>query len=276
MISHPSLTSLIARGSWGGVYAGTGSAGAVAVRVVDENVIADAALVQRFAASVRRAAKLDSPHVLPIYELHHGDNTVLIVMPQCPSNLGDQPAPVDVGDACVAGLSLLRGLTAAHEVGVLHGDLNARNALIDAKNRVVLSDIGLGAALRTAEQTARLRLSELIGLAPEQVLGDATGTYTDTYAVASLLYTMIGARTIRATGGDFGSLVTSIAAGEAITPLASVSAVPAAIADVIDTGLATDPAQRFASAQSMFDALEEAARSTLGPQFVESSRFVLE
>ena len=198
LVAPIKITELLARGNWGNVYAGISGVADVAVRVVDQSRISDPTLRQRFVASIRSASMLYSSHVLPIQSLIEAADKICIVLPRCPSNLAELTTPLDTGDACVAALSLLAGLKTAHDKGVLHGDVHRRNALIDAQNRVVVSDVGLAAPLQRSEQTARFTPATWARMAPEQIRGEALGTYTDTYAVGSVLFrTAHGAAPLR-------------------------------------------------------------------------------
>jgi len=270
------LTGTIAHGAWGSVYAGTNGTLEVAVRVVDQALGTDPALVRRFVASVRTAAGLSSPHVVPVYEVIESDEQVLVIMPRCPSNLAAEAPNLSLADICVAGLGLLAGLDASHRAGVLHGDLNAQNSLIDAKRRVVTSDVGLAAPLQTTRATARLRPESWNSLAPEQLLGEALGTYTDTYAVAVVLYELMAGRSVHPVAESFAGVHARTKARTAVAPLASVSDVNAGLCAVIDRALAFDPVDRHASAATMFQALAGAAFDAFGRDFIERSRFVLE
>ncbi len=277
LLGSVELTHLIASGDWGNVYAGNLGATPVAVRVVDQARIADPVLLQRFVASIRAAAALDATHVLPIYDLIERDKQLCIVMPRCPSNLAEQQAPMDIGDSCVAALSLLAGLKTAHDAGVLHGDLNRQNALIDSQQRVVISDVGMAAPLQRTQQTARFTPATWARMAPEQIQGEALGTYTDTYAVGSLLFELLSGRHLYPKATSLAEVFRGIAEGRNPAELVDVQPlVHAGIGAVVDKALATNPVHRFATAVSFFEALAGASFTALGTNYIERSRFVLD
>ncbi|MEL7158763.1 MAG: S8 family serine peptidase, partial [Actinomycetota bacterium] len=78
---------LVDRGPWGPVWAARHDGAPVAIRRLDPNLAGDPALRERFVASVRIAAELRHPHVLPILDLREIDDFAVTVMPLCPSNL---------------------------------------------------------------------------------------------------------------------------------------------------------------------------------------------
>jgi serine/threonine-protein kinase len=276
-LSSIQLTGLIGRGDWGSVYSGTGPTGEVAVRRVDQTLAHDDAVLARFVASVRAAAQLDHPHILPIIELVECGSFALIVMPRCPTNLHEIDRPISVVDACTAGVSLLFGLQAAHDKGVFHGDLRPRNSLIDSQSRVVISDVGLAAPLQTSTRTATtLHPSAWTHRSPEQIMGGATGPYSDCYAVASIVYLLLTNTTPYAVPRNFAELLARAASGAAAAPLAQIAPhVPVPIAALIDTGLRATPAERPASAKAFAADLAAAASYVLGDGWERGSRFRL-
>lgn len=270
------LTGLLAEGAWGSVYGGHRDDGDdVAVRRVDQALAGDDSLVQRFVGSVRAASALDHPHILPIEQLVEVGDYALIVMPQCPSNLSELEHPVPIEDACLAALSLLRGLEAAHKAGVFHGDVRPRNALIDDRRRVVTSDVGLAAPLQSNARTmVKFDADEWVHRAPELAIGHAVGPYTDVYAVGSMLYEMLVGRPPRPAASGLAELVERAqSATEVERPPASV---PSEIADSVMHALAHDPAYRWANVSDFAASVEWSTHQTLGEGWKWRSRFILE
>lgn len=270
------IDGLLAEGAWGSVYSGRRDTGEpIAVRRVDQALAGDASLVDRFVASVRAAAELDHPHVLPIHELLEVGSFALIVMPECPSNLSELERPIPIEDAVLASLSLLHGLEAAHRAGVFHGDVRPRNALIDTRRRVVTSDVGLAAPLQSNARTmVRFDADEWAHRAPELALGGAVGAYTDVFAVGSMLHEMLAGEPPYPTAAGLAELVAR--AGTASTPAALTGDVPEQIATTIGHALAHDPAYRWATVADFAASLAHAAAAELGDGWMWKSRFILD
>ena len=266
----------IAEGAWGTVWAARREDGtAVAVRRVDQALVNDPSLVDRFLASVRAAATLDHPHVLPIHDLVEMDDDVLIVMPQATSNLAELARPVPIEDACVAALSLLSGLEAAHRGGVFHGDVRPRNALIDDHRRVVTSDVGLAAPLQSNARTmVGFDADEWMWRAPELAAGGAVGAYTDVFAVGAILWHLLTGSTPYPAAASLEALAQR--AATPIAPEALPATVPASIATTLGYAVAFEPAYRWASVADFAASLRHAADADLGEGWMWRSQFILD
>lgn len=86
---------------------------------------------------------------------------------------------------------LLIILQSVHENGVLHRDISADNICITEKGKVVLIDFG------SARSTLENRMTVFhkgVYTAPEQLLGQAQGNFTDLYAVGVVLFELIMGR----------------------------------------------------------------------------------
>lgn len=270
------IAGLLAEGAWGTVYSGRReNGGRVAVRRVVRAVVGDQSLVDRFVASVRSAAGLDHPHVLPIDELVELQSSVLIVMPESESNLAMVERPVPIADACVAVLSLLAGLQAAHRAGIFHGDVRPANSLIDSRRHVVVSDVGLAAPLQSNARTmVRFDGSDWAYRAPEVALGGAVGAHTDIYAVGAIAYELLAGQAHKPTLSGFADVVASAADPTPPPPLPA--SVPAQIATTVMYALVHDPAYRWAKVADFSASLAIACENELGAGWAYKSRFILE
>ena len=275
-VADVTVTGLLAEGAWGSVYSGRRANGeAVAIRRVEQAFVGDQSLIDRFVSSVRTAADLDHPHILPIHELVELDTAVLIVMPKSESNLADLERPIALADACIATLSLLEGLQAAHRQGIFHGDVRPRNALIDSKRHVVVSDVGLAAPLQSNARTmVRFDGTDWMHRAPEAILGRAIGAYTDVYAVGSIAYEMFAGQPPRITETRFTALVA--AANDPTPPPPLPPHVPAEIVTTLMYSLVNDPAYRWASVADFSASLLIACEKELGAGWAYKSQFILE
>ncbi len=107
-------------------------------------------------------------------------------------------------------------------------------------------------------------------MAPEQVRGGELSPATDVYALATMLYELLSGVLPFTADGNAMSLLFKHAY-EAPTPLADVAAgVPAPVAEVVMSGLATDPGERSATAASFGVALAEAGTRAWGPGWLSA------
>ena len=158
------------------------------------------------------------------------------------------------------------GLTHAHGKGVLHCDLKPANILLDQDRRPRLADFGQSRL--SNEQTPAL--GTLFYMAPEQAdLNALPDARWDVYALGAILYCLLTGQpphrnddALRQLDGT-GALAERLACYRRLLAESpppdlhrDVPGVDRGLADLIDRCLAADPAQRYANAQLVLDALE--------------------
>ena len=94
---------------------------------------------------------------------------------------------------------VLRGLEAAHEVGVVHRDIKPGNILVQPSGAVKVMDFGIARlAERSAGQASLTAAGAVVGsleyMAPEQLLGEAVDLRVDVYATGCVLYECLTGR----------------------------------------------------------------------------------
>jgi eukaryotic-like serine/threonine-protein kinase len=155
------------------------------------------------------------------------------------------------------------GLSAAHQVGVIHRDFKSSNVILVAPSsgsqalRAVITDFGLAHAELPTTQTLT-RPGDMVGtpayMAPEQVEGGEITAATDIYALGIVLYEML-------TGALPFSAETPL--GMAMKRLSQPAPSPRVLLPDLDRNwesavvrcLEREPAQRFASADDVVKAL---------------------
>jgi serine/threonine protein kinase len=267
------IGEVLGRGGWGVVFGGRHRhlGREVAIKQLPATFAADPSVRRRFASEARVLAALDHPHVVPVYDYLERDDLCLLVMEQLPGGTLRERASGEgftAPGASAVVLACAAGLTAAHARGVLHRDVKPENMLYTASGVVKVTDFGIAKVSGGAE-TAVTRIGDVIGtasyIAPEQVRGGALSPATDVYGLATLLYELLAGELPFDSDGDVLSVMFKHAY-ETPTALRVVAPdVPEPVAAVVMTGLATDPADRFASAETFATALAEAGAVAWGP-----------
>ncbi len=211
------------------------------------SALGDGPAVARFKDEARMAMALNHPNIVPIYrvglragvpyfvasKLVAGRSLDAVIESQGALPL---PAIVLVLRATVA------ALVYAHGRGTIHGDLKAATILVDPDGRVMVSDFGIARAVGEATPAApgKPRFSS-----PELAAAGAVGPSSDQYALGIVTLEMLmGSVPSRADPLECVSYVRSARDG-----------LPDALLRIVQTVLAPDPAQRFASAAGMFAAV---------------------
>lgn len=263
----------LGRGGWGVVLSGTHRAlgRPVAVKQLPPAFAADPTIRRRFTAEGRLLASLDHPHVVPVYDFVENDGLCLLVMELLPggtvwhrfTKVGlNSHSAVAVALACAAGLK------AAHDHGILHRDVKPENLMFAASGAVKVTDFGI-AKVVGGNETLATRAGDVLGtpayIAPEQARGGELSPATDVYAMSTMLYELLSGSLPFPPGPDAMATLFMHAFDDP-TPLKEAApTVPDQIAEVVMRGLATDPAERYATAEEFGVALGGASTGRWGP-----------
>ena len=197
------LQTEIGRGGMGVVYhAIRGSDGnAVAIKMLLKGDYATSADRKRFISEAQAAARLDHPHIIPIYEIgeHEGRSFFcmkLIEGQPLSSRLANGPMPPRRTAQIMAQIS--DAIHYAHVNGVLHRDLKPSNVMLDDEGVAYIADFGL--AKQFHERSSLTRSGAILGtpsyMAPEQAAGNRgeVSTASDVYSLGAILYHMLTGR----------------------------------------------------------------------------------
>jgi formylglycine-generating enzyme required for sulfatase activity len=270
----------LGRGGFATVYLAHDEANArdVALKVLDSQLARDEVFRQRFEQEFHLAARLEHPHIVPVYELGEADGLLYLAMQLIPGydlrarlrESGALAAPTAVQIAA----EIAAALDHAHAHGMVHRDVKAANILLDAEGNAWLSDFGL---VRAAEGTiAGATLTGTAGvlgtpeyLSPEQVAGGQATPLSDLYALGVVVYEMLTGRVpFRA---DTPLAVLRMQADSLPPdPLSLRNDLPPGLAAEVLRALAKRPPDRHTSAGAFAAALQVALDA--GQQAVDEAR----
>jgi serine/threonine protein kinase len=244
----------------------------VAVKVLrhaDEPERIAAARVKRFLREARAAARLNDPHVVTIYTVgEHGGRPYLAMEYVAGGSLAEvlrrgtlgwRATATALRDAC-------RGLAAAHGAGVIHRDIKPANLMRGADGRIKLVDFGLARAAEDLNDGELTYPGAFVGspsyASPEQIAGVAEiDGRSDLYSLAATGFAMLAGQPPFV--DEDPAEVMRKHLKEAFPPLkkllprGTVERVPEALLRIIHRASKKMPADRYASAAEMADALEE-------------------
>ena len=168
----------------------------VAVKVILPEFAEHPDFVARFEAEARTVAKLEHPHIVPLYDYWHDDDGAYLVMRFIKG--GSLRDELENGGALpleqVRGIfdQICDALQAAHEQGVIHRDLKPENILLDERGQAYLTDFGIAKDL-TAESLTNTGglMGSAAYIAPEQAKNAPVTPETDVYALGILLYELL-------------------------------------------------------------------------------------
>ena len=260
----------IGRGGFGLVYEArdTELGRHVAIKVLRIALLREAdeaAMLTRLRGEAEASARLSHPNVVTLHDFGMHGGVPFLVFELLPgetlrSRLRGGRLPL--ADALDVAVQAARGLAHAHQMAIVHRDLNPNNIFLLPDGRVKILDFGL-ARLREAlaapgERGGSSARAETGGagtpayMAPEQWEGTPASPASDVFSAGAMLYEMLAGQL------PFAGPDGARAAGGEAPPLREV---PGEIAALVARALRRKPEERFANGAALLAALLEAQRA---------------
>jgi serine/threonine-protein kinase len=230
----------------------------VLLKVLTPEAADDPALVAWFEGEARAVAEVEHENVVALYEAGRDGARPYLVTEFVEGRslaevLADGPLPADL--AAYVAASAARGLSAAHERGLLHRDVKPGNVLLASDGQVKLADFGLATRADAADGQG----SDVRGtpgyLAPEVIRGSPPGPASDLFALGAVLVEAVTGRPAFPSAGAAHSLDVALH-HDPVPGLRSDPRVPAPLAEIAARLLEKDAAGRPASARAAAEALD--------------------
>jgi tetratricopeptide (TPR) repeat protein len=249
---------LLGAGGFGQVYLArvANGGGRVAVKVPNN----DADAIMRLELEGETLRLLGGVHAPALYDrplLDDGRPALVmefVPMPTLADRLAELPDGMPLDELGRRALSILAGLKAVHELGLVHRDLKPENIFsTDGPPVTRIFDFGLvktPAMDNEPHTTMGLMMGTPEYMAPEQLDSSApVDQRADLYAIGAVLYEMLAGRP--PFWGNAAEVQQALAARRAPRPSRYVAAAPPAVEDVILRCLAKDPSRRYATTEEL-------------------------
>ena len=213
----------------------------------------------RFEREARAAAALTHPNVNQLFDYGEVVGQPFMVLEYLSGGTledrlrAGRPLPEGETEAIAHGVAA--GLAHAHERGLVHRDLKPSNVLFDDEGRPKIADFGIarmgGAGTLTEAGTV---MGTAAYISPEQAAGEAAGPASDVYSFGVVLFRMLTGRL------PFESeQPMELVAMHRDVPAPPVEVIrpdaPPALAGIVKSALAKDPADRPADGRALAAAL---------------------
>lgn len=250
----------------------------VAVKFVTKELLSggDPMVVERFRREAKLAAKIESQHVVRIFDhgLTKGDGAPYIVMElmkgeSLAGRLG-RLQRLALGDAARIVMEIASGLEAAHEMGVIHRDIKPHNVFLarsrDGKEIAKILDFGIAKATNAGEevhQAVKTSTGVLIGtpqyMSPEQLMrAGSPDASADLWALSVVAYELVTGK-LPFAGETLAATLIAITRAEITPPSHAIPEAPPGLDAFFGRAFAVDAAKRHGSARALAEAFAEAA-----------------
>lgn len=247
----------------------------VAIKRLHDNYAHDPEFVAMLLDEARLASNIRHPNVVPTIDVVAENDELLVVMDYVEGDSlahihkllqtkGQERFPINIASAILA--HALHGLHAAHEargkngepLGIVHRDVSPQNILVGVDGVARVLDFGIAKAASRASTTEDGQLKgKTAYMSPEQLSHGSVDRRTDVWASAIILWELITGR--RLFLGDTPAQTMSKVLSEPIDPPQRWNPeAPLDLCAIVMRGLERDPSARFATAEEMALAIEDA------------------
>src|ERR671919_283440 len=236
----------------------------VAIKVLPSQLAESKEFATRFQQEARIIAKLEHPHILPVFDYGESDGIAYFVMRYLEAGtlkdkmVAHRPLPLNEIDRIFT--QLTDALRYAHSFGIIHRDLKPANALIDSHGNIFLTDFGIAKLLESA--SPRLTQTDAIMgtpayISPEQAQAGPVDQRSDIYSLGIILYEMVTGSVPFTAETPLAVLFKHIS--DPLPPPSLVKPdIRPAVEKVILKALSKDPRDRFSTAAEFVAAWERA------------------
>jgi serine/threonine-protein kinase len=234
----------------------------VALKVLPAEFLHDETFGERFRREAKVIARLEHPHIVPIYAFGIDEGLPWMTMRLITGGTVAallKTGPVDPPRTLRILRDVAEALDYAHEKGIVHRDVKPPNMLLDERDRAYLADFGVA---RMREGSPYLTQTGMVPgtpqyMAPEQGRAGVVDHRCDVYALGVVAYEMLSGRVPFTADTPVAVVLRHLE-----DPVPRPEGLPEPLTDVLIRCLAKRPEDRWATAGDFVEALRGAQPPT--------------
>ena len=223
----------------------------------------------RFLREIRLAARLNHPHILPLFDSGDADGMLYYVMPYVEGESLrerlDREQQLPIEEAVHHGRAIAAALDYAHRQNIVHRDIKPENVMLYEGEAMVM-DFGIAKAVSAAGSETLTQTGMMVGtpayVSPEQAAGETNlDGRSDQYSLAVMVYEMITGE--RPFSGATPQAIMAKRFTETPKPLRTIRRdVPESVEKAVMRAMATEATGRYATSAQFAQALASGGITT--------------
>jgi predicted Ser/Thr protein kinase len=245
----------------------------VALKVLHQQYGNDEEYVERFRREARSVATLSHPNIVTVIDRGEHEGRQFIVFEYVEGEnlkrLIERRGPAPVSTALELAMQIARGLSFAHQQGLIHRDVKPQNVLMNGDGQAKVTDFGIARSLDVKHgmtQTGTV-LGTSDYIAPEQAQGQRVDEHTDVYSLGVVLYEML-LNEVPFPGENFVAVAMRHINEEPPSIRDKRPDVPVRVEAAVHRAMAKDPQARFQTMAEFCQELEACLEEEQGTQVI--------
>ena len=238
----------------------------VAIKILKPEYIRDPKFIDSFRRESQAAAGLSHQNIVSVYDVGKEGNIYYIVMElmdgSALSDLIRKEAPMDEKRAAAIAKQIAAALSYAHKKKIIHRDVKPHNILLDAEGNAKITDFGIAKAVNSGT-IVNSKTSAVMGsvhyISPEQAKGTFSDATSDIYSLGIVMYEMLTGN-VPFDGENAVSVAMMHINSDVPAPSIENPTVSALMDAIVLKATRKMPGERFASADELINALENAEK----------------
>jgi hypothetical protein len=250
------VDGVLGEGGMGVVYRATqlSLSRRVALKLLAAGVSQDPTFRERFRREGLLQATLDHPHIVTVYEAGDTEHGLFLAMRLVRGPTIKEltaSGPLEPGRLLHILMPVAEALDAAHNIGLIHRDIKPQNIMVEGRDHAYLADFGLTKAYGEAGLTDTGQFVGTIDyVSPEQIQGEPATEKSDVYSLTGVLYECLTGRVPFERPSEAAVIYAHVTEPPP-RPSEGMPELPGGVDEVIATGMAKDPNDRFDSAAEL-------------------------